>query len=335
MKVSENKSIVDVPIHQSEKDIEIAEALNTAIKPVSNKEITLQKFKEEAKQNEAKWFNSLPTDFVLIEQFKNISHFINILNKKLLSGLIIYGRGGIGKTRLVLSLLKKSGVDFVYNNSYTTPLAFAQFLYQHRKDKVIVLDDVEGILKNKVIMSILKSALDTKETRLIHYNSTSKVAKETLPNPFVFDSRIIILLNSIPDNSEIESLFSRLIVKEVNLSYSQIMAVAKDVIKCNHNDLTDDEVVEIVDFIRENSSQATKEFNFRTIEKIVSFYKYSREKWKALALEVLENDDELELIRKLINEYPKNRMKQFIVYQKISGKSRRTFFRKIKQLSSL
>lgn len=315
-----------------ETDKELAKALNDTLKPSQEKEVKIRRFQEEADESRLEWFNSLPENFVSIPSFESIKHFLKVLDTKNFTGLILYGRGGIGKSRLVLSYLKKEKINFVYNNSYTTPLSFAKFLYENRRGKVIVLDDVEGILKNKVIMSMLKSALDTKRKRLVYYNSTSDYVKQNLPSPFVFESSIVILLNSIPDNSEIESLFSRLIVKEVNLTYSQILNISNDILKLNHSELSDEEIKEVVEFIENNTSQATRDFNFRTIEKIISFYKYNREVWKELALEILENDEELEIIRRLMVKYPDNVMKQFVDFQKITGKSRATFFRKKKSL---
>jgi len=315
-----------------EIDKELSETFKELKSGTNEKEVILKQFKQQAEHDKKEWFNSIENDFVEIPQFKSIQHFIKVLNKGLANGLILYGRGGIGKSRLVLSYLKAEKLNFVYNNSYTTPLSFAKFLYDNREDKIIVLDDIEGILKNKIIMSMLKSALDTKDKRLVYYNSTSNTAKELIPSPFLFNSRIIILINSIPDNTEIESLFSRLIVKEVELSYSQIINMAKKIITCNHTELNEKDINEIVEFLKDNTTQATQEFNFRTIDKVVGFYKYNKDKWKLLAYEILENDEELEIIRRLMTEYSDNVMKQFINYQKLTGKSRATFFRKKKCL---
>ena len=62
-------------------------------------------------------------------------------------------RGGIGKTYEILECLKehklKQNKDFVYVNGQITPLALFKTLSRYQS-KIIVMDDIEGVLSNKI-----------------------------------------------------------------------------------------------------------------------------------------------------------------------------------------
>ena len=81
--------------------------------------------------------------------FKPLKDYVSsvVKSKGTLNSLFVCSAGGLGKTTIVLSRLAEEKIDYVYINNYITSVEFVNFLYEN-KDKTIVLDDVETILKN-------------------------------------------------------------------------------------------------------------------------------------------------------------------------------------------
>ena len=98
------------------------------------------------------------------------------------ASVLIHSRAGLGKTYTTLKKLE--GKDYKYNSGFASPLALYKELYEHR-NKVIVLDDIEGMLKNQVAISILKAALGN---GTVSYLTTSKKLGEA-PQEFEFNRK--------------------------------------------------------------------------------------------------------------------------------------------------
>ena len=109
---------------------------------------------------------------------------------------------------MAINTIKKEKRDFVYLNTYTTPLALYKYLYDN-KDKLIVLDDVMGLFNNEKTLALLKSALwEVDGKRLITMNTTSRLL-EGYPLIFEFKGQVIFLSNRIKENEHITALLSR------------------------------------------------------------------------------------------------------------------------------
>ena len=73
---------------------------------------------------------------------------------------IIISEGGLGKSYLVRKKLENQCKqdDYIIHSGHITPLALYIMLYKNH-DKIIVLDDVEELLKNDNAVGILKAGL--------------------------------------------------------------------------------------------------------------------------------------------------------------------------------
>lgn len=272
---------------------------------------------------------------VAIPEFDTAKDLIRITLKGLSYATVIEGEGGIGKTFLTVETIKEElkPDEWVYKSGFTSALAFYRYLYQNRNAKIIIADDVEGLFNNPTSLSILKRATyDTTGRRLIFYDTTSEKA-EGLPSVFELKARLIILCNRIPNTDEpnVSAFLSRTIHYELEFSHQQkkdiikhILTQKKDLSK-EHKDL----VMEIID---KETSVATKDFNIRTMEKLIAYVKYSPQKATDLFKQTTPKDDDEETVLRLMasdwsaeqqaNEFFKN-----------TGKSRRTYFRIKKELT--
>ena len=166
-----------------------------------------------------------------------------ILETSNYDGLIFTGEGGIGKTILTISSIKKivKPMDWEYSNGYITPLSLYEFLYNNRNNKVIILDDVEGIFNNKLSLAILKGALwDSDGKRIVQY--ASKSDKANVPEKFIMEAKIIILCNHIPkeNDASTRAMISRTIFYRMGFRFSQKLEICKDFVK-DDDDLSQNE----------------------------------------------------------------------------------------------
>lgn len=220
-------------------------------------------------------------DFKMEEEFKIPMEYTRSLARGFHDSFILFGKQGQGKTTIVLKTLEEEKANYVYHSGISTPKALYEFLYENREGKVIVFDDCAGLINNLYALSILLSALwSSVGKRVITWNST----KSTIPR-FIFNSRIIVIANKLPKTDYADVVLSRCLVYNLNLTYSQIINMMYAI----GNE-------EIVDYIRENSSEATKHFDLRLLKKAEKFYEYNQDGWKELIKPMLERDEDLQLI---------------------------------------
>ena len=135
--------------------------------------------------------------------------------------LIVTGEGGLGKTHTVTQTIKDNLLDendFVTFKGYSTARGLYNTLYDHN-GKLIVFDDCDSVLEDKVALNILKSALDSYETRQITWMARMTKSDE-YPNQFNFTGRIIFISNK--DKSKIDSaILSRSLTVDLTMTPSE------------------------------------------------------------------------------------------------------------------
>lgn len=257
-----------------------------------------------------------------------------LLNTNEHYGIIFRGEGGVGKTVLTMNEVKKNlkPDEWEYHNGYTTPLSLYQFLYQHRDKKLLVLDDIEGIFTNKNSLAILKGALwDTDGKRMVQYNTTSR-RNDGIPNQFFIKAKIIILCNKLPNQNDISmrAVMSRTISFPVNFSYEQKKDICFQIID-SHEEIPPPNRGVAKKILEENTSIATKDFNFRTLQKLLAFIKYDMKKAKELFNATTETDEDIQQFLVATERFASvaDQIKEFGL---LTGKSRATFFRIKKSL---
>jgi len=286
-----------------------------------------QEFLDLEKSAEKKFLKDIK-GYVNHKKYENIKEYIKIITnpKSRINCLILKSEQGLGKTTIVKNILKELKKDILYINSYSTALSFYKLVY-HNRFKHIVLDDVYGLYSDEKGIAIIRALTNTEKVRYIKYESTSD--KLDVPSSFIFEGSVIILTNKITPEMD-NSLLGRAIYREIKFSLSEKLEFMEKIAKFHYN-LKENELKEIMDFIRENVDETTKNFTFRSVLKIIEFYKNNKDNWKKLGLEELEKDDMLVLVKELIETYytAERQVEEFV---KLTGKSRRTFFRLKKKL---
>jgi len=256
---------------------ELKKTLNEASKNISLKNETENKRQAEREQVLGEWKKSKVDYYISIPEFDIPKKLLGVtLKTGEYHALILYGEGGLGKTILVTNEVKKlvSVDNWDYRNGYSTPLALYEILYEAKDKKLLLLDDIEGVFGNAIATTILKGALwESGGKRIVQYNSKSDKALD-LPSAFEFKAKIVILCNRIPNQNDVSvsALISRTVPYELKLSYEQKLDILDSLIS-NRKDLTQKQQQDCKNLIRQETSQATKHFNFRLLRKVIAFVK--------------------------------------------------------------
>lgn len=159
--------------------------------------------------------------FNINQRFNFLQDLTSMVVRGATPSLIVTGEGGLGKTHTVTQTIKENLLDendFVTFKGYSTARGLYNTLYDHN-GKLIVFDDCDSVLEDKVALNILKSALDSYETRQITWMARMTKSDE-YPNQFNFTGRIIFISNK--DKSKIDSaILSRSLTVDLTMTPSE------------------------------------------------------------------------------------------------------------------
>jgi len=172
------------------------------------------------------------TKEVVLDCDKHLDIQVGIFKKsKKYNALCIYGPGGHGKSTTAREILKLK-TEQVFGG-HITPVEIYKYLYEHRNKELIVFDDCDTFFAHKTITSIIKNALDDNAsgTRKVSWRSPSFMIGDT-PREFVFNSKVVFIVNSLPKLSEVMSaVLSRILLVEYKLDEEdlkdKVMAIAR------------------------------------------------------------------------------------------------------------
>lgn len=268
------------------------------------------------------------------EFYGTLKQKIEMVRQDYIHSLFVVGDSGCGKTTFITSQFNDG--TLVKQTGHISPLQLYSVLYHNREGKIIYFDDTESLLGNEDAKVLIKQATDTTETRIVMWNTSRKL--DNMPNWFVLDSNIIFALNSISQDESMKAVINRAEKVELNFcwdDYIKIMySIAKKARQVLGTSITPQERQKIVDFIRENSDEATESFSLRSQFKVENYYVFDRRNWQKYALELLSKKvDELRVMKDLVvsGKTVKEQVKMFF---DLTGKSRATYFNLKKKLKS-
>jgi hypothetical protein len=132
--------------------------------------------------------------------------------------LIVTGEGGLGKTHSVARAISAGDLDpaeFVFFKGYSTARGLYNTLYDNN-GKLIVFDDCDSVLEDKVAVNILKSALDSYEKRTISWMAKMNKSDE-YPQQFDFTGRVIFISNKSKDKID-EAVLTRSLTVDLTMT---------------------------------------------------------------------------------------------------------------------
>lgn len=160
--------------------------------------------------------------------------FLNDLTTMVVNGitpsLIVTGEGGLGKTHSVSKTIEANDLydsEYVFFKGYSTARGLYNTLYDNN-GKLIVFDDCDSVLDDKVAVNILKSALDSYDKRTISW--MSKVGKnDEYPQHFDFTGRIIFISNKSKEKID-EAILTRSLTVDLTMTPDDKVARMKSIL---------------------------------------------------------------------------------------------------------
>jgi hypothetical protein len=195
--------------------------------------------------------------------------------------LIVTGEGGLGKTHSVTETIKSNDLSedkYIFFKGYSTARGLYNTLYDNN-DKLIIFDDCDSVLDDKVALNILKSALDSYETRTISWMAKMNKNDE-YPQQFEFTGRIIFISNkSISDVNE--AIRSRSLTVDLTMTPSdkieRMSAILEDILPEYSLEFKKD----ALSFLSEVSNEVS--VNMRMLIMVTKMRYNYPDRWKDLA----------------------------------------------------
>ena len=240
----------------------------------------------------------------LRKRFGMLEELAGAAKKGMIKALVVQGAPGTGKShgvekRLskhnVLATLSEKDVPYTILKGALSPIGLYKTLYKYREaGKVIVVDDADSIFEDVLSLNLLKAALDSKDKRVICWNTESRVLdREGIPDRFTLESSMIFLTNidftSVKSNKlrpHIEAIMSRAHFFDTGVNSDRerrlrIRQVAQDsLLKTFKFDETDE--AEVMDYMEDNFDRF-RESSLRTLVKIAELKRAFGDTWREYA----------------------------------------------------
>src|SRR5271167_112173 len=149
--------------------------------------------------------------FGINERFTFMEDFVSMVADRTSPSLLVTGEGGLGKTFTVneaLAANKLTKLDleelsvgatiddhkfYSVVKGYSTAKGLYRTLWENR-NRLVVFDDCDSVLRDPVALNILKGALDSYDKRVISWNAES-FGDDDLPRSFEFKGGVIFISN--------------------------------------------------------------------------------------------------------------------------------------------
>lgn len=152
------------------------------------------------------------------QRFEFLKQLTGLVVDGVTPSLVVCGEGGLGKTHSVMEVISEKGLyphEWIQFKGYSTARGLYNTLYDNN-GKTIVFDDCDSILEDRVAVNILKSALDSYETRKISWMSRMSRGDE-YPQQFDFTGSIIFISNK-PMSSIDGAILSRSLTVDLSMT---------------------------------------------------------------------------------------------------------------------
>lgn len=249
------------------------------------------------------------------QRFEFMGDLLDMVISKTAKSVIISGPGGLGKSFEVIKALKRNNLtdarsiqpsiedleieddeaeleakieaavsaprgDYTVVKGHSSAASLYRILFEN-KDRIVVFDDCDGVLKDGTALNLLKAALDSYDERWISWWSERSFGDSDLPRSFKFTGSVIFVTNVAVEKLD-EALLTRAFKVDLAMTKQErldrMAAVLEDIMPTV--DLEPKR--EALEFLSEHRDM-TDDINFRTLMNLVTVRVGSKRDWKALA----------------------------------------------------
>lgn len=219
--------------------------------------------------------------FTINERFEFLDDLTSMVITGVTPSLVVVGPGGNGKTNSVKKTIESnelSDSDFIFFKGYSTARGLYNTLYDNN-GKLIIFDDCDSVLEDKVSKNILKSALDSYEDRTISW--LAKMNKsDVYPAQFNFTGRIIFISNKSKDSID-GALKSRSLMVDLTMTpeekIERLTFILPNILP-EYDMVTKREVLNFLDIVKDDV-----DINIRTFIMVTKICNSFPDTWRNLA----------------------------------------------------
>ena len=279
-------------------------------------------------------------------KLETLVRLLHVIMRKLSGALVIHGPPGIGKSTAVAAAIAEAGLtedQYVYAATQMTPLQFFIFISKH-SNKLVLLDDTSGSLGHPLIQAIIKNMLwpnpATKKCTVKWASKTSILKNENIGDSFDFTGQVIFITNqnTFGNRSDAAAIRSRVLDFYFDLTFEERKDLIQE-ISVNNDEygLSAEQMKNLVDFILENVTPATPDFDLRMPKKFAPIVLAAdgTDAWKKDLAHLLNMDERYILIKRILEAQEKEgfgaeeevRRYAFAMEEEgLKGSSRATYF---------
>ena len=225
--------------------------------------------------------------FSINERFNFLNDLTKMVIYDVTPSLIVTGEGGLGKTHSVSQSIDITGLqdhEFVFFKGYSTARGLYNTLYDNN-DKLIIFDDCDSVLEDKVAVNILKSALDSYETRTISWMARMNKNDE-YPQHFDFTGRIIFISNKSKTSID-GAILSRSLTVDLTMTPDEKIERMTTILPNILPEYDDEVKAEALNFLNENKEGSN--INMRTLIMVIKMANSNPDTWKSMASYMLNS----------------------------------------------
>ena len=248
--------------------------------------------------------------FGINERFMILEDFVDMVASRTIPSAVITGQGGLGKSHTVFKALKTAGLmniddaeigarfdeglsakSYIVVKGFSTAKGLYRTLYEN-KDRLVVFDDCDSVLKDPVAANLLKAALDSYDKRVITWNAEASFGgDDDLPRSFLFTGGVIFISN-MPMYKVPQAIISRSMPADVSMTRKEIIERMTVIVEEGEflPGYETEHKQEALAFIADNANRReVKEINLRTLINVTKARATKPEHWKRLALYAMLN----------------------------------------------
>jgi hypothetical protein len=225
--------------------------------------------------------------FTISQRFEFLGNLAQMVIGGITPSLIVTGEGGLGKTHSITQSIKDTDMtesDYVFFKGYSTARGLYNTLFDNN-GKLIVFDDCDSVLEDKVALNILKSALDSYETRTISWMAKMNKNDE-YPQQFDFTGRIIFISNKSKEDMN-EAILSRSLTVDLTMTPSDKIERMGSILDSILPEYTLEAKTEALDFLKIFKDEVS--LNMRMLIMVTKMRATYPDNWRDMAKYMLKS----------------------------------------------
>lgn len=231
--------------------------------------------------------------FSATKRFQMAERIVDIcLTGNNIDGLVLVGRGGTGKSHIVIDRIHHHGLtqvhaeqdlapnEWVHVKGGIAPTELYKLLYRARHG-LIVFDDADTCFEDEIRVNILKAVLETSKIRTVTWLSP-KIAQDGYPMSFQFEGKVIFISNRKLDKIP-QPILTRSMLLNLDLTNAELIERVRTIADNLLPQLTAHQRTELLDFMDEHRD-LFKDLSLRSFIKAAGIIASEEPEWRDLIL---------------------------------------------------